>query len=241
MLRPDLVQAAFPTNQPHPQSGNKKEADGLSTAVHSLKDSEPLYYNSLVSEHTKRHLTKPSVKQHLEKHGFIAKDGTVYPTQQEQIEANRANRLLEEKEAILQKVEERERARMERLRQMARAGDIVFTKDGIVETKPCGLCNSYHKVGSLLSPTEPCPGSQLAQYAMLDPLPAFYQQKASRKVWILICMIVATACQWLHCIIMCVYVCVCIFSMQKIHPLKNTSLPRLHTCNLSMCLPRLHM
>ena len=185
MLRPDLVQAAFPTSQPHPQCGNKKEADGLSTAVHSLKDSEPLYYNSLVDEHTKRHLTKPSVKQHLEKHGFIAKDGTVYPTQQEQIEANRANRLLEEKEAILQKVEGRERARMERLRQMARAGDIVFTKDGIVETKPCGLCNSYHKVGSLLSPTEPCPGSQLAQYyAMSDPLPVFYQQKASRRVWI---------------------------------------------------------
>ena len=183
-LRPDLVQAAFPTNQPRPQCEDWREADGLSTAVHSLKKSEPLYYNSLVDEHTKRHLTKPSVKQHLEKHGFIAKDGTVYPTQQEQIEANRANRLLEEKEAVLLKVEERERARMERLRQMARAGDIVFTKDGIVETKLCCLCNSYHKVGSLLSPTEPCPGSQLAKYAMLDPFPSFCLPTASMKVYV---------------------------------------------------------
>jgi len=143
--------------------------------------SDPLYYNSLVDKHTKRHLTRPSVKIHFEKCGFIAKDGTVYPTRREQIEANRANRLLEEKEAILLKVEERERARMERLRKMARAGDVVFTKEGIVEAKPCSLCHSYHKIASLLSPPEPCPGSQLAKYATLDPLPATYRSKTSRK------------------------------------------------------------
>lgn len=181
-LRPDLIQAAFPTNQPRPRWAPRSEADSLSTAIRSLKMSDPLYYNSLVDKHTKRHLTRPSVKIHFEKCGFIAKDGTVYPTRREQIEANRANRLLEEKEAILLKVEERERARMERLRKMARAGDVVFTKEGIVEAKPCSLCHSYHKIASLLSPPEPCPGSQLAKYATLDPLPATYRSKTSRKV-----------------------------------------------------------
>ena len=194
-LRPDLLAAAFPPEaEPHPKwlpqvklrSNAKPNSGSINTAVQAMKVYDPLYYNSLVDKNTKKHLAKPNVKRHMHHCGFMAEDGAVYPTRQEQLEANRAYRLFEEREAILRMVETRERSRLDRLKKAARAGDITFTRDGIFETKPCNTCDVYHKVASIMNTNEPCPGSNLAtRYAslqQLDPLPDTYLRKRSSKV-----------------------------------------------------------
>ena len=187
-LRPDLVDTAFPSGEPRPKwlpqvklhSVTRSDPRSIMTAVQHLKTSDPLYYNSLVDNHTKRHLTKRAVKHYLHKCGFLGDDGNVYPTREEQMEANRAYRLLEEREAILRKVEIRERGRLERLKRAARAGDITFTRDGIFETKPCYTCDVYHRVASISSTSQPCPGSLLGKFnhQQLAPIPEQYRIKS---------------------------------------------------------------
>ncbi len=163
----------------------RPDLGSTATAVHQLKVYDPLYYNSLVDKNTKKHLTKPTVHQHLHYQGLVSKDGTVHPTRQEQVEANRTYRFQEEREALLLKVEAREQARLRRLRKAARAGDITFTRDGIYETKPCYTCKVKHKVASITNPIEPCPGSRLAKYNVpqhLAPLPEPYRTRRSHQV-----------------------------------------------------------
>ena len=191
-VRSDLIAAAtFPgTPQPQypsrwlPQGGKFSALSGttIPTAIRSLKNSNPLYYNSLMDKYTRRHLTKPGVHSHLHKCGFISEDGTVCPTRLEQIEANRAYRLQGERDANLRAFENREKARLHRLRKAAAAGDVTFTRDGIYETKPCLECGFKHKVASVMSNSEVCPGSQMANHGaphQLEPLPKNYRKKRS--------------------------------------------------------------
>ena len=152
------------------------------TAVRHMRVTEPLYYNSLVDKYTVKHLAKPTVQQHLYQRGFMARDGTAYPTRREQMEAKKVYRFHEEREALLLKVEAREKERLRRLRRATRAGDITFTRDGIFEAKPCSACNVQHKVAPILSPTDPCPGSWLAKYKQLTLLPEPYRTRRSHKV-----------------------------------------------------------
>lgn len=134
-----------------------------------------------MDKYTKSYRTKPGVRDHLHKRGFISEDGTVYPSRLEQIEANRAYRLQGERDANLRAFENRERARLHRLRKAARAGDVAFTGDGIYETKPCLHCGFKHKVASVMNNSEVCPGSMMAKHGapyQLKPLP---RKKRSHK------------------------------------------------------------
>ena len=128
-----------------------------------MKDKNPLYYNSLVDKHTSKYMQKADVKKHLHQMGFTAVDGTVYPTRQEQIEANRVNRLLEESQAMLRKLDMREQSRLRRLGKAARAGELTFTKNGVYEADLCDDCHVYHKLASKLNITSPCPSSYLGR------------------------------------------------------------------------------
>ncbi len=42
--------------------------------------------------------------------------------------------------------ERREKFRLERLQKNARFGEIVFTKHGVYEAQPCGMCTKHHRV-----------------------------------------------------------------------------------------------
>ena len=95
--------------------------------------------------------------------GHLAADGQYYPTQES---AARVNRAIAEREYLLRKLEMREKLRLERLKRAAKAGDIAFTKEGVVETQPCQSCNVYHKVPSLCSVNEPCSCSKVASYPL---------------------------------------------------------------------------
>lgn len=155
------------------------------TVVKHLQASDPLYYNSLVDKDIWRYFKKPTVHRHLLKRGIVTKDGTACPTRQERIVTNRTYRFQEDQEALLLRVEAREQARLQRLRRAARVGDITFTREGVFETKPCSTCGVKHKVASISSPIEPCPGSRLAKYNLpkfLAPLPEPYRSRKSRKV-----------------------------------------------------------
>ena len=95
--------------------------------------------------------------------GFTAVDGTVYPTRQEQLEANRVNRLLEEGQAMLRKLDMREQSRLRRLGKVARTGELTYTKDGVYEANLCEDCHVYHKVASRLNINSPCPSSYVGR------------------------------------------------------------------------------
>ena len=95
--------------------------------------------------------------------GYRANDGQYYPTPESAI---RVNRSIAEREALLRKLEVREKLRLERLKRAAKAGDITFTKEGVVETQLCPSCDVYHKVPSLSSLNEPCSCSKLASYPL---------------------------------------------------------------------------
>ena len=135
----------------------------LSGGYLSMKAKNPLYYNSLVDKHTSKYMQKADVKKHLHQMGFTAVDGTVYPTRQEQIEANRVNHLLEEGQAMLRKLDVREQSRLRRLGKAARAGELTFTKDGVYEADFCQDCHVYHKMASRLHMDSPCPSSYLGR------------------------------------------------------------------------------
>ncbi len=115
-----------------------------------MKAKDPLYYNSLADKHTTKYVEKPAVKKHLHTMGLTAVDGTVYPTREEQFEANRINRLYEERQDMLCKLVMREQSHLCHLRRSARAGELMFTKNGVFETNPCDDCHIYHKVTSYL-------------------------------------------------------------------------------------------
>ncbi len=164
---------------------SRPDYGSTAAAVQQLQVSDPLYFNSLVDKSTLKHLTKPTVRKHLYQRGFMARDGAAHQTRQEQVITNRHSRFRTDQESLLVKVEAREQARLQRLRKAARAGDITFTQDGIFETKPCYACKVQHKVASISSPIEPCPGSRLKKYNLpkrLDPLPEPYRTRRSRKV-----------------------------------------------------------
>ena len=151
-------------------AGGKPDKNAVATAMRYLKEVDPLYYNSLVDKHTKGYRNKPPIKSHLQKYGYLAEDGKVYPTRREQLEANKISRIVREREAMVTQLEIREKERLERLKRAARAGKIAFTPEGIFETKPCAVCPSvYHKVPSIMEPENPCPGSCLNTSRFSNP------------------------------------------------------------------------
>ena len=128
-----------------------------------MKAKDPYCYNSLVDKHdTSKCVQKPAVKKHLHRMGFTAVDGTVYPTREEQIEANRINRLYKEREEKLRKLHVREQSHLRHLSKAARAGEVMFTKDGVFESSPCEECDIYHQVASPLT-TNTNPSSSLGK------------------------------------------------------------------------------
>ena len=131
-----------------------------------MKAKDPYCYNSLVDKHdTSKRVQKSAVKKHLHQMGFTAVDGTVYPTREEQIEANRINRLYKEREEKLRKLHVREQSHLRHLSKAARAGEVMFTKDGVFESSPCEECDIYHQVAPPLTTNTnpPCPSSSLGK------------------------------------------------------------------------------
>lgn len=105
--------------------------------------------------------------------GFVAGDGRLY---QDKTKALRVTRDVAKREEALRNLQMRENARLDRLKEAAKAGDVAFTKDGVFETKPCPSCNLYHKVPYVCGVEEPCPNSHLAKYPLKIP------RKPSEKV-----------------------------------------------------------
>ena len=141
----------------------RKPTGPSSKDARSPKKPLPLYTNSLIDGKIAKHPQKLSSKKHLA--GFPAIDGQRYPSRED---ANRANRALMERETT-SRLERKEKAYLERFKHAAERGDIVFTKEGVYETKPCASCVVYHKVElpSLCSVNEP---SQLVKLAPTFPV-----------------------------------------------------------------------
>lgn len=103
--------------------------------ANSLKSGQPLYYNSLLDSNIKKYREKPSVKKHLYNQGCTSREGSVYPTTLELIEATRVERLDRQKQAaLLQQIEKRER-QLVRLNQRAKCNSVLYTKYGAVEQR----------------------------------------------------------------------------------------------------------
>ena len=102
--------------------------------------------------------------------GYVAGDGRLY---HDRMKALRITRDVAKREEVLRNLQLRENARLDRLKEAAKSGDIAFTKDGVFETKPCPSCGVYHKVPYVCGVEEPCPNSHLAKYPLkisLKPL-----------------------------------------------------------------------
>ena len=100
--------------------------------------------------------------------GYLAIDGQYYPTKEK---AKRVTRAIEEKDRFVRWLECREKHRLDQLKSAAKAGDVIFTKHGVFESKPCPSCGILHKVPSLSSVDEPCPCSKLASHHPKKPTP----------------------------------------------------------------------
>lgn len=93
--------------------------------------------------------------------GYLALDGMYYPSEED---ANRVNRSVAEREKLIRRLEFKEQCRLDRLKRAAKAGDIIFTKEGVFETERCPTCDVHHKVPSTCGGSDPCPYSKLASY-----------------------------------------------------------------------------
>lgn len=139
--------------------------DEIDVAIKYLKAADPLYYNSLVDKNISKHFRKRAVRQHLMQHGYMARDGTIFLTQQERIAANAGNRFERSCQEALRKVQDRERERLRRLRLAYKNGDIAMSPLGdYVETQPCAICMVSHPVTLHLMDFAPCPGSVQNKY-----------------------------------------------------------------------------
>ena len=104
--------------------------------------------------------------------GYVGGDGRIYRNRSK---ALRVTRDLARKEEAVRNLQMRENARLDRLKEAAKSGDIAFTKDGVFETKPCPSCGIYHKVPYICGVEEPCPNSHLAKH----PLKVSSKEKVS--------------------------------------------------------------
>ena len=181
-LPSDILRAAFP-DVPRPEwlkqasrynSQVKEDKSAIAAAMRYLKDADPHYYNSVVERHTKSSRAKPAARNIVRKSGFLADDGSVYVNKCEKTETKRAQRIIEETEAKIIELEAREKERLERLKQAIRSGDIIYTPEGIFETKACRGCGTVCKKVQL--DENLCPGSILASNATTDAKEAAHAQ-----------------------------------------------------------------
>ena len=118
----------YPTAKPH---GSNKTRVG----AESLKQSEPLYYNSLLDGNVRKHRGKLGVRKHLHNQGCTSRHGSAYPTALELIEATRVERLDKQRMAALkQQIVKRER-QLVRLNKQAKCDSVIFTKFGAFERR----------------------------------------------------------------------------------------------------------
>lgn len=106
--------------------------------------------------------------------GFVAGDGRIY---HDRSKALRITRDVAKREEVIRNLQRREHARLDRLKQAAKSGDIAFTKDGVFETKPCPSCDVYHKVPYVCGVEEPCPNSYLAKYPLKKKVSWFIRMR----------------------------------------------------------------
>ncbi len=68
--------------------------------------------------------------------------------------------LRNKNKVIIHKLNQVDRARVDRLRRAAKVGEVIFTKQGIFESTVCSACNYHHKLTSILNTTTPCPATE---------------------------------------------------------------------------------
>ena len=161
------------------RSLSENDVGTLETAVHCLKNVDPLYYNSLMDKNNKSYLRKPPVKKYLHDGGFIAEDGTVYPTRQEQVEVNRANRKKKMRQEIRQQLAKKCHARLLGLRQQARADEVVYTRSGVYASPDC----EEYREKVMLSRKHRHPQSRLKKKRLPSNVSACYVYRCSGLVY----------------------------------------------------------
>lgn len=109
----DLLESAYPELATADPPLKSRYIQTLLEAANALFQ-QPTPYNSLRDKHLKGYFERPHVKEFLKESGFVA-DGCCAATREEEQLAGKARRLLAEREAILNKLEQKERDRLERL------------------------------------------------------------------------------------------------------------------------------
>lgn len=112
-LPKDLLESAYPELATADPPLKSRYVQTLLEAANALFQ-QPTPYNSLRDKHLKGYFERPQVKDFLKESGFVA-DGCYAATREEEQLAGKARRLLAEREAILNKLEQKERDRLERL------------------------------------------------------------------------------------------------------------------------------
>lgn len=110
-LPKDLLESAYPDLAD--QRLKSKYIQTLLEAANALFQ-QPTPYNSLRDKNLRGYFDRPQVKEFLKRSGFVA-DGCYVVTKEEEKLADKARRLLAEREAILRKLQQKERDRLERL------------------------------------------------------------------------------------------------------------------------------
>ena len=110
-LPKDLLESAYPDLAD--QRLKSKYIQTLLEAANALFQ-QPTPYNSLRDKNLRGYFDRPQVKEFLKRSGFVA-DGCYAVTKEEEKLADKARRLLAEREAILSKLQQKERDRLKRL------------------------------------------------------------------------------------------------------------------------------
>ena len=161
-LPKDLLQSAYPDLAD--QRLKSKYVQTLLEAANALFQ-QPTPYNSLRDKNLRGYFERPQVKEFLKRSGFVA-DGCYVVTKEEEKLADKARRLLAEREAILSKLQKKERDRLERLCRLTTPLENVTRTDSFMDRQLQSIQETKRKLFNLRAQGQPV--SPAAKHSAVD-------------------------------------------------------------------------
>lgn len=150
-LPKDLLESAYPDLAD--QSLKSKYIQTLLEAANALFQ-QPTPYNSLRDKNLRGYFERPQVKDFLKRSGFVA-NGSYVVTKEEEKLADKARRLLAEREAILNKLQQKERDRLERLCRLTTPLKSETHTDSFMDRQLQSIQETKRKLLNLRSQSQP--------------------------------------------------------------------------------------
>lgn len=150
-LPKDLLQSVYPDLAD--QRLKSKYIQTLLEAANALFQ-QPTPYNSLRDKNLRGYFERPQVKEFLKRSGFVA-DGCYVVTKEEEKLADKARRLLAEREAILSKLQQKEQDRLERLCRLTTPLKNVTGTDSFMDRQLQSIQETKRKLFNLRAQGQP--------------------------------------------------------------------------------------